>query len=63
MSTTSTTGPFPDPQVLAVHYASRGAADSARALLHLCQLLWDTPWVAPIYALLLHRSARVCMEV
>ncbi|EFJ42189.1 hypothetical protein VOLCADRAFT_97783 [Volvox carteri f. nagariensis] len=42
-------------EVLAVYYASRAAADSARALMHLCQLLWDTPWVAPIYALLLHR--------
>ncbi|GLI63685.1 hypothetical protein VaNZ11_006684 [Volvox africanus] len=42
-------------EVLAVYYASRNAADSARVLLHLCQLLWDTPWVAPIFALLLHR--------
>ncbi|GIL91533.1 hypothetical protein Vretifemale_19142 [Volvox reticuliferus] len=45
----------PRPQVLALHYASRNAADSAQVLLHLCQLLWDTPWVAPIFALLLHR--------
>ncbi|KAG2493564.1 hypothetical protein HYH03_008378 [Edaphochlamys debaryana] len=42
-------------EVLSAHYASRAAADSARAVLHLCQLLWDTPWVAPTYALLLHR--------
>ncbi|KXZ45706.1 hypothetical protein GPECTOR_51g691 [Gonium pectorale] len=50
-------------EVLAVHYASRSSADSARALLHLCQLLWDTPWVAPIYALLLHRFLLLPRDV
>ena len=44
--------------MLALHYATRAGADSARALLHLCQLQWDTPWVAPIYSLLLHRWVR-----
>ena len=31
------------------------ATDSAEALLHICRKLWHQPYIAPVYALLLHQ--------
>ncbi|MEW5305881.1 MAG: hypothetical protein WDW36_008395 [Sanguina aurantia] len=50
-------------EVLAQHYADPGSAASALDLLRLFQGLWNHCWIAPVYALLLHRCGTDLVEV